>query len=136
MTQFSIASLVGAAELATASSYKQRQMNFKVGPERFSFARMKRDNGEGDASCRAAFRFHLRDLERLFHKMRLPIQIDTGMERVDDEEAFLLMLKRLAYPMTFAQLAWPAGRSPYSLSRCLLLNHCGLRRPARHLQIS
>ena len=41
----------------------------------------------------------LRDLERLFHKMRLPIQIETGMERVDDEEAFLLMLKRLAYTL-------------------------------------
>ena len=53
----------------------------------------------------------------LFAAMHFPDEIDTGEETVPSEEAFLILLKRLAYPATLATLAWPAGRSPYALSR-------------------
>ena len=115
-TQWGFASLIGAAE-----PYSRKKVAYKVGPERFSFARLQREYGDGDASCKAAFRFHLRDLRRLHAAMHFPDQIDTGEELVSGEEAFLIMLKRLAYPATLANLAWPAGRSPYALSRCAWL---------------
>ena len=92
-------------------------MVYKVGPERYSFDRLEREYGSGDASCKAAFRFHLRDLRALYAAMHFPDRIDTGEEKVPSEEAFLILLKRLAYPTTLATLAWPAGRSPYALSR-------------------
>ncbi len=113
ITQFGFGHLMDAA-----LPYSRRRIAYKVGPERFSFERLQREYGAGDASCKAAFRFHLRDLRRLFKAMHFPEQIDTGHERVPSEEAFLIVLKRLAYPATLATLAWPAGRSPYALSRC------------------
>ena len=112
-TQFGFASIIGAAE-----PYSRKQIAYKVGPERFSFARLQRDYGTGDASCKATWRFHLRDLRRLHAAMHFPDVIETGHEQVPGEEAFLIMLRRLAYPATWATLAWPAGRSPYALSRC------------------
>ena len=115
VSQFGFATLIGAAE-----PYSREQVVYKVGPEKYSFDRLERDYGSGgDASCKAAFRFHLGDLRALFKAMHFPDEIDTGHEHVDSEEAFLIMLRRLAYPMTLATLAWPAGRSPYALSRCL-----------------
>ena len=56
----------------------------------------------------------------LFAALHFPNGIDTGEETVPSEEAFLVMLKRLAYPATLANLAWPCGRSPYAISRCVL----------------
>ena len=113
VTQFGFVSMINAAE-----PFSRKKVTYKVGPERYSFARLEREYGSsGDASCKAAFRFHLPDLRRLFAAMHFPEQLDTGSETVPSEEAFLFMLKRLAYPATLATLAWPAGRSPGALSR-------------------
>ena len=184
VSQFGFAAMMGAAE-----PYSRRRIAYKVGPERYSFARLEREYGTADASCKAAFRFHLRDLRRLHAAMHFPDVIDTGHETVPGEEAFLIMLKRpaacqksrlvapqlsscaspvctwrlraaqhsqtcgprrwspgrlavstsdrgnklsgsgpghssldslppgLAYPATFANLAWPCGRSPCALCR-------------------
>ena len=54
-------------------------------------------------------------------------QIDTGHEHVPSEEAFLVMLKRLAYSATLATLAWPCERTPYALSRSATALPCSLR---------
>ena len=43
---------------------------------------------------------------RLYEALRFPKKIDTGHETVSSEEAFLFMLRRLAYPATLATLAW------------------------------
>ena len=112
VTQYGFANMIGAAE-----PFSRKKVTYKVGPERYSFDRLERDYGSGDASCKAAFRFHLRDLRALYAAMHFPDLIDTGEEKVPSEEAFLILLKRLAYPTTLATLAWPAGRSPYALSR-------------------
>ena len=103
--------------IAAAEPFSRKRVTYKVGPSRYSFDRLEREYGSGDASCKAEFRFHLRDLRRLHAAMHFPAVIDTGEETVPSEEAFLIMLKRLAYPATLATLAWPCGRSPYALSR-------------------
>ena len=112
VTQYGFANMIGAAE-----PFSRKKVAYAVGPERYSFDRLEREYGSGDASCKAAFRFNLRDLRVLFAAMHFPDEIDTGEETVPSEEAFLILLKRLAYPATLATLAWPAGRSPYALSR-------------------
>ena len=112
VSQFGFGYLMDAA-----IPFSRKRVSYKVGPERYSFERLEREYGSGDASCKAAFRFHLRDLRRVFKAMHFPPEIDTGHEHVPSEEAFLIMLRRLAYPATLATLAWPAGRSPYALSR-------------------
>lgn len=91
VSQFGFAAMMGAAE-----PYSRRRVAYKVGPERYSFARLEREYGAGDASCKAAFRFHYRDLRRLHAAMHFPDEIDTGHEMVPGEEAFLIMLKRPA----------------------------------------
>ena len=91
VSQFGFAAMMGAAE-----PYSRRRIAYKVGPERYSFARLEREYGTADASCKAAFRFHLRDLRRLHAAMHFPDVIDTGHETVPGEEAFLIMLKRPA----------------------------------------
>ena len=91
VSQFGFAAMMGAAE-----PYSRRRIAYKVEPERYSFARLEREYGTGDASCKAAFRFHLRDLRRLHAAMHFPDEIDTGHETVRGEEAFLIMLKRPA----------------------------------------
>ena len=107
VTQYGFANMIGAAE-----PFSRKKVAYAVGPERYSFDRLEREYGSGDASCKAAFRFNLRDLRVLFAAMHFPDEIDTGEETVPSEEAFLILLKRLAYPATLATLAWPAGRSP------------------------
>ena len=68
-----------------------------MGAERYSFDRLEREYGVGDASCKATFRFHLRDLRRLHAAMHFPDEIHTGHETVRGEEAFLIMLSFLLY---------------------------------------
>ena len=68
--------------------------------------------GSVSASCKANFRFHLKHLRRLHRALHLPEEIHTGCESVDSEEALLILLKRMSYPGTLAQLAWTAGRMP------------------------
>ena len=98
--------MIGAAE-----PFSRKKVAYKVGPERYSFDRLEREYGSGDASCKAAFRFSLRDLRVLFAAMHFPDEIDTGEETVPSEEAFLILLKRLAYPMrpyqSDIQKFWP-----------------------------
>ena len=77
VTQWGFACVLGAAR-----PYSRRRIVYKVGPERYSFDRLQRDHGEGDASCKAAFRFHLHDLRRLFAALHFPDEIDTGEETV------------------------------------------------------
>ena len=91
VSQFGYLSMIGAAE-----PYSRKSITYKVGPERYSFDRLEREYGVGDASCKATFRFHLRDLRRLHAAMHFPDEIDTGHETVRGEEAFLIMLKRHA----------------------------------------
>ena len=77
-TQWGFACLIGAAE-----PYSREQVAYKVGPERYSFARLQREYGSsGDASCKSAFRFRLKDLRRLYAAMNFPDEIDTGHELV------------------------------------------------------
>ena len=99
---------------AAAEPFSLKRVTYKVGPLRYSFDSLEREYGSGDASCKAALRFHLHDLRRLRAAMCLAAVIDTGEETVPSEEALLVMLKCLAYPAT---LVWPCGRSPYALSR-------------------
>ena len=94
VTQWGFACMIGAAE-----PYSRKQVAYKVGPERYSFERLQREYGStGDASCKATFRFHLRDLRRLHAAMHFPDMIDTGEEHVPGEEAFLIMLTTAADP--------------------------------------
>ena len=74
-TQWGYACLIAAAE-----PYSREQVAYKVGPERYSFARLERDYGSrGDASCKSAFRFKLQDLRRLHAAMNFQDdKIDTG----------------------------------------------------------
>jgi hypothetical protein len=50
----------------------------------------------------------------LFAAMHFPDEIDTGEETVPSEEAFLILLKRLAYPMrpyqSDIQKFWPVAQ--------------------------
>ena len=108
------------AVLLQGGAYRHRsRITYKIGPERYSFARLQRDFGRSDcdASCKAMFRFTLPDLRRLHCALRLPAKINTGHGLVDSEEALLIMLRRLSYPATYATLAWPTGRHPAQISR-------------------
>ena len=71
--------MIGAAE-----PYSRRKIVYKVGPERYSFERLQREYGRhdkfGDASCKAAFPFDLKDLVRLHAALRFPDEIDTGRQ--------------------------------------------------------
>ena len=89
VTQFGFRHLMDAA-----LPFSRKKISYKVGPERYSFERLEREYGSGDASCKAAFRFHLRDLRRLYKALHFPDEIDTGHEHVPSEEAFLIMLRR------------------------------------------
>jgi hypothetical protein len=109
VTQCGFTNMIGAAE-----PLSRKKVAYKVGPERYSSDGRERDYGSVDASCKAAFRFNLRDLRMLFAAMHFPDEIDTGEETVPSEEAFLILLKRLAYPMrpyqSDIQKFWPVAQ--------------------------
>ena len=50
VTQFGFGHLMDAA-----LPFSRKKISYKVGPERYSFERLEREYGSGDASCKAAF---------------------------------------------------------------------------------
>ena len=96
---------------SAAEPFFRPKITYKIGPEKYSFARLERQFGDS-TTCKATFRFNLPDLRRLYTGLKFPevIQTPNGYSATG-EEVFLYMLKRLSYPATLSTLAWDSGRS-------------------------
>ena len=94
----------------------------KVGPRHWSFARIEEEWGDASLSCATYFRFKtVAGLRRLKSALRVPSSFSTPSGYLfSGEEGLLLMLHRLAYPCTLAQMCWESGRGTTALSECFL----------------
>lgn len=104
-----------------AEPFTRPRPRFVIGPERFSLARIEREWGESSGNCKATFRFTLLELRRLLVGLRLPDVVHVGppghVSKFAGDEVLLIVLRRLAYPITWDKLVWEAGRSMSQLSR-------------------
>ena len=71
-----------------------------------------------DREVRHLFRFQREDLLRLRTALRIPDQVITAQrDRVSGNEAFCILLRRLAYPCRWLELRRLFGRTTGTLSR-------------------
>ena len=111
----------GQMLLLVAEPFFRPKIRFAIGPERWSFERIKRDFASHPATVKALFRFSLRDMQRLLVALRFPRTIKAGppgfQYSATGEEALCILLRRLVYPTTLPVLAWEMGRSPSAISQ-------------------
>ena len=107
--------------------FRRKPIKYAIGTQRLSFDRIQKEYA-GTVTCLDHFRFNLPQLRRLLVGLRFPRQVtvrewDTSLSKwrvqasATGEEAMLIMLRRLSYPMKWSELAIEAGRDRGQLSR-------------------
>ena len=111
--------------MAAAEPFLRRHI-YVPGELRFSFARLNSllssgglNVGDVVSNVYSSFRFRLAHLPRLLDALRIPSSFVTrGGCRFSGEEGLLILLNRLHFPGTLADLGQEAGRLPCALSEC------------------
>jgi hypothetical protein len=60
------------AQFALAEPFFRAKVNYSVGPERYSFLRLERQQFGNSTSCKATFRFDMPGLKRVFTALNSP----------------------------------------------------------------
>ena len=111
--------------MAAAEPFLRRHI-YVPGELRFSFARLNSllssgglNVGDVVSNVYSSFRFRLAHLPRLLDALHIPSSFVTrGGCRFSGEEGLLILLNRLHFPGTLADLGQEAGRLPCALSEC------------------
>ena len=107
--------IVGLAQtglaLAAAELFCRDGITYAIGPDRYSFNRIEA-LWATSAKCKDMFRFELQEMREMLPLLRFPATLRTPSGfAAPPEEAYCIMLRRLAYPSKWTDLCWEAGCS-------------------------